>query len=253
YNPFNYHTDRLTPEDSDFEKTSVSRSFQEKKVPANWDILFDGLKEKEEPVQTFIPEMSEAVNPVIPSTACYFQLKGRYIVTPVQSGVMLIDKKRAHERILYEKYKEESDAHKITGQKNLFPEIWELSASDFLLVGELIPDLEYLGFELAPFGKSCYAIHATPPDLSGSRIKQILTELIDYYKNTEGNIKDKMQERIVLSLAKAAAVGYNTTLTCEEMSEMTERLFACKHQNFTADGKIIIHILKYEDVNNWFK
>lgn len=254
YNPFNYHTDRLTPEDSDFEKPNGGTpSFQKEKVPANWDILFDGLKEKEEAVQTSIPGMSETVNPVMPSTVCYFQLKGRYIVTPVQSGLMLIDQKRAHERILFEKYKEESSAHKMAGQKNLFPEILELSAADFLLVGELLPDLEYLGFELAPFGKNCYAIHTTPPDLSGNRPRQVLTGLIEHYKNTEGNIKDKMQERIVLALAKASAINYNTPLTCEEMSEMTERLFACKHQNFTADGKTIIHILKYEDVNGWFK
>lgn len=62
-----------------------------------------------------------------------------------------------------------------------------------------------------------------------------------------------MKERIVLSLAKAAAIGYNTTLTCEEMSNMADHLFACKHHNFTPDGKTIVHILKYEDVNSWFK
>ena len=77
--------------------------------------------------------------------------------------------------------------------------------------------------------------------------------MLEHYKNTEGNIRDKVRERVVLALAKAAAIGYNTSLTCEEMSEMTDRLFACKHQNFTADGKTIIHILKYEDVNSWFK
>ncbi|MDE7373887.1 MAG: DNA mismatch repair protein MutL, partial [Odoribacter sp.] len=165
----------------------------------------------------------------------------------------LIDQKRAHERILFEKYMEETVEHKVAGQKNLFPEVWELSVSDFLLVGELLPDLEYLGFELDPFGKDCYAIQAIPPDLSGSRAKEVLTGLLEHYKSTEGNIREKVRERVVLALAKAAAIGYNTSLTCEEMSEMTDRLFACKHQNFTADGKTIIHILKYEDVNSWFK
>ena len=42
-------------------------------------------------------------------------------------------------------------------------------------------------------------------------------------------------------------------ISCEEMNEMTGNLFACKHHNFTADGKTIIHILNYEDVNSWFK
>ncbi len=166
---------------------------------------------------------------------------------------MLIDQKRAHERILFEKYLEESNTHKMAGQKNLFPETLELSAPDFMLIGDLLPDLKHLGFELTASGKNSYAIQATPPDLSCNRAKEVLIELIEYYKNTEGNIKNKMQERIVSALAKATAIDYNTSLTCEEMSEMTTRLFACKHHNFTADGKTIIHILKYEDVNSWFK
>lgn len=254
YNPFNYSSSRISPEDSDFEHpTSNTPSFHKEKVPANWDILFDGLKEKEESVQTSIPEMEEPVSPVMPSTACYFQLKGRYIVSPVQSGLMLVDQKRAHERILFERYLDTLTSHKVAGQKSLFPEVLELSAADFILVGDILPDLEYLGFELNVFGKHCYAINATPPDLSYTRAKEVLIELIEHYKNTEGSIRDKIHERIVLSLAKAAATGYNVTLTCEEMSHMMDGLFACKHHNFTADGKTIIHILKYEDVNSWFK
>lgn len=254
YNPFNYNSGKITPDDSDFERpVDTSPTSHKEKVPANWDILFDGLKDKEESVQTSIPEMSEPVNPVIPSTACSFQIKGRYIVTPVQSGLMLIDQKRAHERILFEKYMDSLSSHKVTGQKSLFPEVLELSANDFLLISDILPDLEYLGFELNVFGKNCYAIHATPPDLSYTHAKEVLIELIEHYKNTEGSIRDKMRERTVLALAKASAISYNTVLTCEEMGHITDELFACQHHNFTVDGKTIVHILKYEDVNSWFK
>ncbi len=253
YNPFNY-TSKITPEDSDFENSATPSSFQKEKVPANWDILFDGLKEeKEEAVQTSIPEMSESLNPLQPTTACYFQIKGRYIVTPMQSGLMLIDQKRAHERILFEKYIHTLNSQKTAGQKNLFPETIELSASDFMLVEEILPDLEYLGFELNASEKNGYAIHATPPEFSYNHAKKILTELIEHYKNTEGSVRQKMQERIVIALSKASAMNYSTTLTCEEMGDIVENLFACKSHNFTADGKTIIHTINYEDVNSWFK
>lgn len=256
YNPFNYQASaRISIEDSDFERSPAQHpeTFHKEKVPANWDILFDGLKEKEENVQTVIPGMAEEINPILPTTSYYFQLKGRYIVTPVQSGLMLIDQKRAHERILFEKFCTILASRQVTGQKNLFPETLELSAADFSLVEELIPDLEFLGFELSVFGKNCFAIYATPPDLSYSHAKEILIQLIEHYKNTEGSIRDKMKERVALALAKAAAITYNTVLTCEEMNEMTDTLFACKHHNFTPDGKTIVHILNYEDVNSWFK
>lgn len=255
YNPFNYQTGRIGIEDSDFEQSAERHTFtpRTEKVPANWDILFDGLKEKEANCQTIIPEMAEEINPARPVTSAYFQLKGRYIVTPVQSGLMLIDQKRAHERILFEKYCNTLASQRVTGQKSLFPEILELSASDFALVGELNADLEFLGFELSASGKNSFAIRATPPDLSYSHAKEVLIELIEHYKNTEGSIREKMKERVALALAKASATGYNTILTCDEMGEVSSHLFACKHHNFTADGKTIIHILNYEDVNSWFK
>lgn len=255
YNPFNYGSGKISKEDSDFEQKSSSQAYtpRTEKVPANWDILFDGLKEKEETVQTVIPEMAEEIQPLHPAPHCYFQLKGRYIVSPVQSGLMLIDQKRAHERILFEKHCNTLMSQKITGQKSLFPETLELSAGDFTLVKELNADLEYLGFELNISGKNCFAINATPPDLSYSHAKEVLIQLIEHYKNTEGNIREKMKERVALALAKASAIEYNTLLTCEEMSEMSDNLFGCKHHNFTADGKTIIHILNYEDVNSWFR
>ena len=121
------------------------------------------------------------------------------------------------------------------------------------MVQELNSDLEYLGFELSVFGKNCFVIYATPPDLSYSHAKEVLIQLIEHYKNTEGSIREKMKERVALALAKASAIDYNTVLNCDEMREMTDNLFACKHHNFTADGKTIIHILNYEDVNSWFK
>lgn len=252
YNPFNYSSS-ITPADSDFERKSPAPEHHRERVPANWDILFDGLKEQEEAVQTVIPEMAENVSPAQPSASCHFQIKGRYIVTPTPRGLMLIDQKRAHERILFEKYTETIRSQRTTGQKNLFPEVLELSPTDALLVGELLSDLEYLGFTLRAAGEHSYTIETTPPDFSYKQAKEILIELIEHYKDTEGDIRGKMQERVALALAKAAAVAYNTPLSCEEMRDLADGLFACKHPNFTADGKTILHVIPYEDVNSWFK
>lgn len=254
YNPFNYTSGKITPENAGFEHaTKTPSTHHRESVPANWDILFKGIREKEEPVQTVIPEMAEEPRTFTQPVSCFFQIKGRYIVTPVQSGLMFIDQKRAHERILFEKYLDTIVLHKATCQKKLFPEILELSAPNFILIGELLHDLEYLGFELHASGKNCYAIHATPPDLPYAHAKEVLTELIEHYKNTEGNIREKMQERLVSALAKASSIKYNAPLTCEEMREMTEQLFACRNYNFTPEGKTIFYILNYEDVNSRFK
>jgi len=252
YNPFNYKAG-ISITESDFEQgpaenAGISRS----KVPTNWESLFEGLKEKEETEQNTLPGMaaSEYANPVKNS---FIQMKGRYIVTPVHSGLMFIDQKRAHERILFEQYMHTLTGQKVAGQKSLFPETLELAPADFSLIREINEDLEALGFELCEFGKNCFAIYATPPDLSYSHAKEVLTQLIEHYKNTEGDIREKMKERIALSLSKATAVPYNTPLDNKEMSDMIDNLFACQHHNYTADGKTIIHILNSEEVNLWFK
>ncbi len=256
YNPFNYATS-ISKEDSDFERPASSpkeythEQAKKERVPANWDALFQGLEEKEEVIQTEIPEMAvkqEDHEGVI----SFIQMKGRYIVTPVHSGLMFIDQKRAHERVLFERYRESLIQQKVCGQKSLFPETLELSADDFLLVKEILNDLNVLGFELGEFGKNCYAVYTTPPDLSHARGKEVLINLIEHYKNTEGSIREKMQDRIALSLAKAAALNYDTILNKQEMNDLFDSLFACTHPNYTADGKTIIHILKNEEVIPWF-
>lgn len=255
YNPFDYSTS-ITRDDSDFEQSGNryprSESIKREHVPAHWETLFQGLKEKQEEIQTEIPEMA-ARQEEHEGVISFLQMKGCYIVTPVHSGLMFIDQKRAHERILFERYNNTLLQQKVCGQKSLFPETLELSAEDFLLVKEIWNDLAILGFELVESEKNSYAIYATPPDLSHSHGKEVLVSLIEHYKNTEGSIRDKIKERVALSLAKAASIDYNTLLDKTEMNDLFDSLFACKHPNYTADGKIIIHILKNEEVNLWFK
>ena len=254
YNPFNYASS-ITREDSDFERQAAPGGREgtaKKSAPRDWEALFAGLEEKPQERQTAIPEMQEE-EPAAGGNIAFVQMKGRYIVTPAHSGLMFIDQKRAHERVLFERYMERLAQRQVSGQKSLFPETLELLAEDFLLVREILPDLAVLGFELGEFGKNCYAIYSTPPDLTHSHGREVLTSLIEHYKNTEGSIREKMRERIALSLAQAAALDYNTPLDRQEMSDLFDSLFACRHPNHTADGKTIIHILTNEEVGQWFK
>lgn len=271
YNPFNYRSS-LSPSESDFEagapKSSATGkdqygsgypeegfrqgggSFHRETVPANWEVLFQGLEEEKERQQPELPGMMERQEHT--GIISFFQVKGKYIVTPVHSGLMFIDQKRAQERILFERYCESLSQQRICGQKSLFPEELELSAEEYMLVQELLHDLSYLGFELKECGENTLAIHTTPPDLTHANGRQVLLQLIGHYKNTEGSIREKMKERLALSMAQSAAFGYHTVLSREEMQELFDSLFACHHPNYTADGKTIIHILTDKEIGQWF-
>ena len=253
YNPFNYASS-ISKDDSDFERPAAPRPREaaaRKSVPSDWEALFSGLEEKAADTQTVIPEMR--ADAALEGNAAFVQMRGRYIVTPVHSGLMFIDQKRAHERVLFERYMDRLARQQVSGQKSLFPETLELSAEDFILVKDILPDLAVLGFELGEFGKNCYAVYSTPADLSHAHGRETLMSLIEHYKNTEGSSRDKMKERVALSLAQAAALDYNQTLDRQEMSDLFDSLFACQYPNYTADGKNIIHILTNEDVAQWFK
>jgi DNA mismatch repair protein MutL len=248
YNPFNYRG--ISPSDSDFEHP-LTNTFEGERALAHWETLFQGIEDSsEQEKQTEIPEMME-IQECVPG-ASFIQLKGRYILAPTHAGVMFIDQKRAHERILFERYCTSLEQRRVNGQINLFPETIEFSAENYLLVKEMKEDLSLLGFDLVEGGDKCFVLHATPPDFSYTHGRAVLLDLVEHYKNTENSIREKMKERVALSMAKAASLSYNTPLDKQEMGELFNALLACQHSNYTVEGRIITHLLHIEDINRWF-
>src|SRR5665811_2315874 len=86
----------------------------------------------------------------------------KYILTPVKSGLMVIDQKRAHERILFEKFMEVLKSESVASQQQLFPQTIELNPADSALLLSILPDLMSLGFDIREFGKNTFIISGTP-------------------------------------------------------------------------------------------
>lgn len=86
-------------------------------------------------------------------TQGFFQLKNKYILTPVRSGLMIIDQRKAHERILFEKFKNSVENNQGVAQQTLFPQTVEFNASDYTLLQVIIEDVRALGFDIREFGK----------------------------------------------------------------------------------------------------
>ncbi len=183
----------------------------------------------------------------------YIQLKNRYIITPVRSGMMLIDQKRAHERILYEKFLTSVKNNKGVAQQTLFPETIELDAINASIIENISEELSHLGFDIRPFGNNTFVIYATPSEITNCSPKQILDHLINYYKNTKGAVKSVIQEELALSLAKSSAIHYNKTLTNMEISNLIDTLFSCSSPHYTADGKTIMSIIGINEIEGRLK
>ena len=92
----------------------------------------------------------------------HYQYKGRYIMTAVKSGLMIIDQHRADIRIRYENFLARQSASMAGSQQLLFPETIQLPPSDAVILEQLMPELTVLGFDLSNLGGNTYAVNGIP-------------------------------------------------------------------------------------------
>jgi DNA mismatch repair protein MutL len=164
------------------------------------------------------------------------QLLNTYIVTPTNRSFILVHQQAAHERILYERYTAAATGHPIASQKSLFPVTLTLSAPDAILLSELLPDLQPLGYTIEPFGKDSFIIQGTPADMRQGDEKSALESLLEQYKHFTSEIRFSRRERLIRTMAKQQAVRPGTVLEEKEMRMLVDSLFACAQHNITPGG-----------------
>ncbi|MBS1601574.1 MAG: DNA mismatch repair endonuclease MutL [Bacteroidetes bacterium] len=164
------------------------------------------------------------------------QLLKTYISTPTTRSFIIIHQQAAHERILYERYKAAAVGKQIPSQKSLFPTTLSLSAPDAILLSELLPDLNQLGYTIEPFGKDSYIIQGTPADTSHGDDKAALENLLEQFKNFTSEIRFSRRERLIRTMARQQAIKPNTALSEKEMRMLVNDLFACTQHNVTPGG-----------------
>ena len=186
--------------------------------------------------------------PIIQNENRYLQVKGKYILTAVKSGLMVIDQRRAHERILYERHIHSLEQNANLAQHSLFPETIELNAADYQLCLEILPEIEKLGFDIKDFGQNSVIVHGIPANSDIPDIKSVIESLLEQYKNLHSELKLNAYEKVARSTASAAAIPYGKQLNNKEMQELVDQLFACSNPNTTPGGKAILNIVKLEDL-----
>lgn len=255
YNPFN------TP----------SASYQRKETKA-WDRLYEGLEQpssspsafvypdegdyfveqpKAEPEATLYAQTEES--PSTETSSLYYQYKGRYILTSVKSGLMVIDQQRAHIRVLYDRYLAQIASRQGASQGMLFPDIVQFSASEIPVLESIMEDLSYLGFELTDLGGGSYAINGVPAGIEGLRPTELVQNMVHTALEKGCKVKEEVQSMLALSLAKAASIVTGQVLSNEEMNHLVDGLLTSSSPNYTPDGKTALVVLKEEEIEKLFK
>ncbi len=186
-------------------------------------------------------------------TDTFIQLKCRYILTPVKSGLMVIDQHRAHERILFEKFIRSLAMNYPLAQHTLFPETIELNEADYIILKEIMEDLHTIGFDIRDFGSNSIVIGGYPGDSHNENPRDLIEKFLEIYKSTETDIKTSVREKIARSLASAGAFNYGEVLSPIAMQDLVDNLFACESPGYSPSGKPVISIIGIEELERKFK
>ena len=219
-----------------------------------WETLYDGLDKSSaftpapEEGEMFGPAASSASESQTPETLLsekspsHYQYKGKYLMTAVKSGLMIIDQHRADIRILYDRYMEQMTSHSASTQKLLFPEVIQLAPSDAVLLEKLLPELANLGFDLSELGGHSFAINGVPAGIDGLDPVALLRQMVEDSGTLPTQVSS-LHSQLALSLARHAAIPYGQLLSNAEIENVVNQLFSCSNVNYTPDGKAILCIL----------
>jgi len=171
----------------------------------------------------------------VPEDAFLMQLHQTYIIAPTKSGIIIIHQQLAHERVLYEKYQKASAQPHAT-QKSLFPVVLELSASDAVLLEEMLEDLANIGYEIEAFGQNSFIIQGIPADVLAGNEKNAIELLLEQFKHFSADLKFSKREKLIRCMARQMAIKTGQNLGQREMHGLIESLSECDIPNTTASG-----------------
>ncbi|MDT3388551.1 MAG: DNA mismatch repair endonuclease MutL [Bacteroidota bacterium] len=222
------------------------------RIPNQWEQLYEGLKSENTPDHTMLfsdPTTTEKASLIDEKSPAHYQYKGRYIMTAVKSGLMIIDQHRAHVRILFEQYQQQLTARKMHAQKMLFPETIQFTPQEHILLDQIMPELQQMGFELSDLGGNTFALNAIPEGLEGIDVQRLVHEMLSGLLDKSSSAMQEINDSLALDMAKAAAIPYGQVLSNDEMENIVNSLFLCGNVNYTPDGRSVLCILKQDDID----
>ena len=169
-------------------------------------------------------------------TSLYFQRK--YLITFFKDKVLFVHVSRAHQRILYERFRKTMLQGRSLSQSLLFPLEFEYTPSEILALQPMLPELQSAGFMIEIEG-NIVRFTGLPPMIKESQVQAFLYDLLE--RATEDIPQDiiTQEEMLAKSLAKSLAIKAGQTLSAEEQEQLVYDLFTCQEPHLSPFGKKI--------------
>ena len=181
-----------------------------------------------------------------------WQIHKRYIVSEINSGLVIIDQHVAHERVLYEECLAAFESKVVSSQTLLFPEEINFAKDEHDILLEIFPYLKKIGFKIREGEDSKIYVEATPADISWGEEKKIIKEIIDEFISTRKTYSS-YKEALAASFACKAAVKAGDAMTNSEMMVLVNRLFSTEHPYYCPHGRPIIIQLSLDELDRRFE
>lgn len=238
---------------------SSSSAVRASKMPSDWEQLYEGISTKPEPVSAPVTDIFAGDDSFMSSLGDekeqqdvfaersnrHLQYKGAYIVTTVQSGILVIDQERAHERVLYERYMKQMDSRKSVSQKLLFPDMVQFSLDEMVHLPVILPELTNLGFELTDLGGGTYSVNAVPAGLEGINIPVMIQDMVSTAVEKTVDVRKELFSSLAASMARHSAIPHGQYLSNEEMENLVAELEQCPNHTYTPNGNKIFKLLPH--------
>lgn len=231
YNPFS------NPRPAPQPKSDALRQFSQ----ARWEELAGPSSEQLAKPLESLPQ---------PERSSPWLLHGKYLCCQIRSGMMVIDRQKALERITYEKLlPSEGQTRNLASQQLLFPVQMEFNAPDYELILALEQELKHLGFDFENFGKRSIAIQGVPSEIQELDVHVVIEELLEQFKQTEQQLRLSKAEAIARSVARQAARSAPAPQSTEQMISLIDRLFACENPNYSPNGSPVITVISMDELS----
>ena len=181
-----------------------------------------------------------------------FQLNNTYLITKISSGVVIIDQKRAHQRILYEKFLMEISEGNNSSQTLIFPIKIDLSSQEIRLLSNMRKSLVNLGFSFNKFDENQIEVSAIHPVFLENKIQEFFQELIDNEISEFKNNSNSLNDYIAKVLSKCSSIKSGFKLEKLQQESLVNDLFACKESNISPFDKIIFKIVSTDSIKKMF-
>jgi DNA mismatch repair protein MutL len=216
----------------------------------DWENFYK-IKEEEAPIesQKIEFEEEEAVeNPAAEQTDNLL-IRGKYLITNCKSGLLVIDYRRANERIIYDELQSNFIHSPIAAQQLLFPYEKNISKQEALQWSNNTSLFNQLGF-IGEIQDENLLINAIPSFLSDEHINDVLENMLETLMHREIE-KSDLAHKLISDIAKSASRTL-TISTIDHGKKIIDQLFQCENHSFSPTGKKILSTLTIEEIAQKF-